>query len=154
MWDFDYHTFMPTCEANKPGGGGWQSSSLDLAKEWVILTTSAKTTTGKYYFEYLMNDPKFKKRLVERWDLYKGTWKSGLPAYIDQMASKIRTSESYNWSIWGSTNPSDINPNGDQNQDLSLKFQDAVNRMKQGFNDRWAWMDARMNEFRSQVGMN
>lgn len=161
MWDFDYHTFMPTCEADKPGGGGggwnggWQSSGrLDLAKEWVILTTSAKTTTGKYYFEYLMNDPKFKKRLVERWDLYKGTWKSGLPAYIDQMASKIRTSESYNWSIWGSTNPNDINPNGDQNQDLSLKFQDAVNRMKQGFNDRWAWMDARMEEFRSQVGMN
>lgn len=157
MWDFDYHTFMPTCEQNKPGsngGWGWNAEKVDLAKSWVILDLSAKTTTGEYYFQYLINDPKFKKRLVERWDMYKDTWRTGFPAYVDEMANKIRTSESYNWSIWGSTNVNDINPNGDQNQDLSLSFQNAVNRMKQGFSDRWTWLDGKMNEFRSQVGMN
>ena len=143
VWDFDYHTFMPTCNQN----------GKDLAKNWVILSTSAKTSSGKYYFEYLLKDDQFKRALVLRWDKYKNTWRNGLPAYIDQMADYIRVSEYYNWEIWGSNKVSDINPNGDQNQDLTLGFQGAVNRMKQGFLDRWDWMDARMNEFRNQLGM-
>ena len=134
---------MPTCNQN----------GKDLAKNWVILSTSAKTSSGKYYFEYLLKDDQFKRALVLRWDKYKNTWRNGLPAYIDQMADYIRVSEYYNWEIWGSNKVSDINPNGDQNQDLTLGFQGAVNRMKQGFLDRWDWMEARMNEFRSQLGM-
>lgn len=147
-WDFDYHTFMPTCQTNKPGSY-WEQ--IDLAKEWMILNTSAKTNSGKYYFEYLMRDKKFKKRTVERWDMYKNTWKAGFAEHIDMMADSIRTSESANWKIWGSSNPNDINPNGDQNQDLTLSFRDAVSRMKTGFNNRWNWMNGKMETFRKDV---
>ena len=150
MWDFDYHTFMPKCEENK-AGSFWEK--VDLAKEWTILSTSAKSVNGKYYFEYLLKDKKFKQRLVERWDMYKDIWKTGLPQYVDMMTDSLRVSESYNWQIWGSNNPNDINPNGDQNKDLTLGFQGAVDKMKQGFSDRWTWMNGKMNTFRSQVGM-
>lgn len=133
VWDFDYHTFMPTCKDND-----W--SSVDLAKEWVLLSTSAKTSSGKYYFEYLLKDPKFKNRLIERWDMHKDTWKQ-LPEYIDMMADSIRVSESFNWKIWGLRNP-----NGDQNKDKDLGFQGAVDRMKQGFNNRWDWLDDKIHK--------
>ena len=130
VWDFDYHTFMPTCN-----NGG-----KDLAKQWVVLNITAKSSTGRYYFSYLLKDSKFKNRLIERWDMYKDTWKE-LPAYIDTMADSIRVSESYNWDIWGL-----VNPGGDQNQDKDLGFQGAVNRMKQGFNARWEWIDVNIRK--------
>jgi len=130
VWDFDYHTFMPSCYTN----------GKDLAKEWVILNTSAKSSSGKYYYKYLLKDSKFKNRLIERWDMYKDTWKE-LPDYIDMMADSIRVSESYNWTIWGLNNPG-----GDQNQDKDLGFQGAINRMKQGFNARWEWIDVNIRK--------
>lgn len=147
-WDFDYHTFMPTNSTNKPGSY-WEQ--IDLATEWMILNTSAKSVNGKYYFEYLMKDKKFKKRVVERWDMYKNTWKAGFASHIDMMADSIRTSETRNWAIWGSSNPRDINPNGDQNQDLTLSFKEAVQRMESGFDKRWTWMNTKMEAFRKEV---
>ena len=57
------------------------------------------------------------------------------------MADSIRVSESFNWTIWGLNNPG-----GDQNQDKDLGFQGAVNRMKQGFNARWEWIDVNIRK--------
>lgn len=150
-WDFDYNTFMPTCKVNKPGSSWWNAEQVDLATEWQILSLSAKTTSGKYYFSYLLKDKKFKKRMVERWDMYKNVWKAGFTQHIDMMADSIRASEAANWKIWGSNYPNDINPNGDQNQDLTLSFKDAVKKMETGFTNRWNWMNTKMEAFRKEV---
>ena len=92
---------------------------------------------NKYYFSDLVKyDPEFKARLVERWNQYKNVWKEGFPAYVDEVAEKIRLSESYNWTIWGLNNP-----NGNQNGDENLSFQQAVDNIKEAFLKRWQWID-------------
>ena len=112
-WDFDYHTFMPSRSS------GWEA--LD--------------DPGFYYYA-MLQDPKFQDRLVERWNMYKDKFK-GLPDYINMMADSIRDSETANYERWGRIE----NSNGDQNEDLNLTFQEAVDKMIQGFNARWNWID-------------
>ena len=135
-WDFDYHTYMPSrssgwigLTAHKeqqqggwPWGGGWGGG-------W-------GNQNDDYYFYFLLKDPKFKKRLQERWNAQKGTFKQ-LTEYIDSMAVVLRDSEAANYAVWGAIN----NPNGDENEDQNLTFQNAINRMKDGFLKRWDWMD-------------
>lgn len=132
IWDFDFHTFMPTCPATNSD----DSKSYDLAKEWVVFRTSAKTKTGKYYYEYLLKDPQFKQKVVEHWNKYKYTWLNGFPEYIDRMADQIRISESINWTRWGRKIE-----NTDQNLDQTLPYQEAVDKVKEGFLQRWDWID-------------
>ena len=129
-WDFDYHTYMPSRssgwigltahkEQQQGGWGGWNNQQND-----------------DYYFYFLLKDSKFKKRLQERWNAQKGTFKQ-LTEYIDSMAVVLRDSEAANYAVWGAIN----NPNGDENEDQNLTFQNAINRMKDGFLKRWDWMD-------------
>ena len=132
IWDFDYHTFMPSCYVTNPD----DNKSYNLAREWNVFRTSAKTKTGKYYYEYLLKDPQFQQKVVERWNRYKYTWQNGFNDYIDMMADKIRISESINWTRWGGKIE-----NTDQNLDQTLKFQEAVDKMKEGFKQRWEWID-------------
>ena len=108
-WDFDFHTFIP-----------------DRAKFWA----GADKTL---YYPALIKDPKFRERLVERWDAQKEDLK-GLADYIDETADRIRLSESYNHKLW----PIEGN---DENGDTGMSFQAAVNRMRQAFLSKWDWMD-------------
>ena len=134
-WDFDYHTFMPSRstgwvgltahkEQQQGGWGGWNNQQND-----------------DYYFYFLLKDPKFKKRLQERWNAQKGTFKQ-LTEYVDSMAVVLRDSETANYAVWGPIN----NPNGDENEDKDLSFQEAVDRLKEGFLMRWSWMDQNIPE--------
>lgn len=140
VWDFDYHTFtlkeVSNGGWNWGGGGNSTSSESPRLRQWELIKMDNKDGNKYYFADLVKYDPQFKARLKQRWNQYKNVWKEGLPAYIDQMANYIRLSESYNWSKWGLNNP-----NGKQNGDEDLSFQEAVNAMKQAFQIRWQWMD-------------
>ena len=93
------------------------------------------------YYPALLKDEKFRERLVERWNAQKEALK-GLPEYLDQMADIIRESESVNHRMWP------INPPQAENGDEQLSFQQAVDRMKQAFLDKWEWMDKNIGNLR------
>ena len=128
-WDFDYHTFMPSRSSGWIGLTAHKEQQQGWGWGWT-------TPNDDYYFYFLLKDSKFKNRLKERWNAQKDTFKQ-LTEYIDSMAVVLRDSESANYAVWGAIN----NPNGDENEDQSLSFQNAINRMKDGFLQRWKWMD-------------
>ena len=72
--------------------------------------------------------------------MYKNDLK-GLPEYIDAQADRIRVSEGLNHAQWPIVN----NP---ENGDEDMSFQQAVDRAKQAFLDKWAWMDANIRNLR------
>lgn len=124
VWDFDMYTFRPYLYENH----------TEYSREWVVLSTKATSQTSRYYFEYLLRDPKFKESLIARWDLYKLKWRE-LPAYIDMMADSIWDSQELDRSLWYMKHR--FNHNGDRGS-----FNDAITRMKRGFNSRWEWIDS------------
>ncbi len=115
VWDFDYHVFIP-----------------DHTQKWV----GAKKSI---FYPALLKDEKFRSRLVERWNLQKDALK-GLPDYIDEMADRIRLSESYNIAMWPISN--------DENGDEKMTFQQSVDRIKKAFLDKWEWMDKNIGNLR------
>ncbi len=117
VWDFDYLTFM-TSRSSKWAGAN-QSS---------------------YYFKSLCSDPVFRARLVELWDLYKSNL-TGFEDYVNSMADQIRESEKFNTTMWGYSGQDQ-----DQNEDNTLDFQAAVNRMKTAFSNKLTWMDSKFND--------
>ena len=131
-WDFDYHTFMPS---RSSGWIGLTAHKEEQQQGWGW-GWGWTTPNDDYYFYFLLKDSKFKNRLKERWNAQKDTFKQ-LTEYIDSMAVVLRDSESANYAVWGTIN----NPNGDENEDQTLSFQNAINRMKDGFLQRWKWMD-------------
>ena len=91
------------------------------------------------FYPALLKDEKFRARLLERWELYKDDLKK-LPEYLDAQADYIRLSEQYNQALW----PIDNNENGDE----KMTFQQAVDRAKQAFLDKWNWMDRNVKNLR------
>ena len=149
VWDFDYHTFTLYNDASQ---GSAASGENPRIKQWELLKMDNKSSNNggwgwggssssenKYYFADLVKkSPKFKSRLLERWNQYKYVWKDSLPAYIDMMADSIRVSESVNISVWAqNTSLTNYKQNGDYN----LSFQGAVDAMKSAFLKRWEWLD-------------
>ncbi|MBO7588922.1 MAG: CotH kinase family protein [Bacteroidaceae bacterium] len=128
VWDFDYHTFMPS-RANQ-----WEALSLSSkVNQWGWWGGQSQS---KFYYTSLLKDPAFKNRLVERWNMLKVKF-AGLPEYIDMMADSIRSSEEWNYKVWGRIQ----NGSGDENSDIDLTFQQSVDKMKEGFRKKFKWMD-------------
>lgn len=128
VWDFDYHTFMPNLYENK----------IEMTEHWVMLETSHKTSEGKYYFEYLLKDDKFRDSLVAHWDRYKDAWKK-LPDYIDVMVDSLSESEKLNRDLWY------MKTRNSQNNDRG-PYKDAIRKMKMGFDRRWNWIDRNIHK--------
>lgn len=116
VWDFDYHGFVPT-----------------YSNQWV-------GATATLYYKALYKDEKFRQRMLEKWEEEKPLF-AKLPDYIDEIAEKIRISESINHNKW----PIKNNP---ENGDEDLKFDDAIKRMKDAFNKKLDWMDSHILELR------
>ena len=114
VWDFDYHVFCPI------GAFTW---------------AGAKKTM---FYPALRKDPKFKARLIERWNARKEDLKR-LPDYIDSQADYIRISESVNQQIW----PITVFENGDE----TMSFQESIDRIKNAFLDKWTWMDTNISKY-------
>ena len=130
VWDFDYHTFMPTCYEN----------GVDLTKNWAMLKTGAKTGSGRYYFETMLQDPEFRDSLIARWNVLKVKF-AELPQYIELMADSIRESERFNRILWFDKT------SNTQNNDRG-SFDYAISRMIQGFWARYDWLDENINGLR------
>lgn len=93
------------------------------------------------YYPALYKDEKFRERMIGLWDSKKDDLLK-LTDYIDIMADRIRLSEEYNHAIWPI--PSSQNENGDE----QMTFQQAVDRIKEGFTEKWKWMDAHIGQLR------
>ena len=131
MWDFDYHTFTLYNDYEN-NNSSWSSSENQRLYQWEILKMTNKGG-GRYYFSDLKRDPQFKALLIKRWNKYKVVWKAGFEDYVDQMAEKIRVSESYNQKLWGYPSR--------QNGDWCLTFDQAIKALKTAFNKRMTWID-------------
>lgn len=94
--------------------------------------------TRTMYYPYLLKDDKFKQRLIEIWDERKNEFK-GLSEYLDKMTEYLALSAGANHKMW---------PLGDQKQngDEDLSFEYAVDRMKEGFEAKWNWMDRNISK--------
>ena len=85
-----------------------------------------------YYYNFLYQDSKFTSRMQELWDSKKDEFLK-LTDYIDEMADRIRLSEEFNHEMW----PIDR----DQNGDAQMTFDEAIERIKEGFTKKLTWMD-------------
>lgn len=92
-----------------------------------------------YYYYYLCKDPVFKARMLSLWDQYKEIiTPEAFNEYIDQMANYLRLSEEFNTRMWGNNNTSQDQA---QNGDNTKTFQEAVDLMKQAFEEKRQFMD-------------
>ena len=116
VWDFDYLTFTPN-----------QSS------KWV---GASKTN---YYYYYLCRDNTFRTEMKQIWEATKNNF-VGLPDYIEQQKEYIKLSAEFDGEMWWNTQ---AHGNKDQNQngELNMSFDAAVERIKGCFNTKWSFMD-------------
>lgn len=130
MWDYDYHTFTLYGDFEY-GNTTWNNTENQRLYQWEIMKMTNKN--GTYYFSDLKRNPEFKALLVERWNTLKEVWKEGFEDYVDEVAEKIRVSESYNQQLWGYPSR--------ENGDWQLTFDKAIQALKTAFNKRWTWID-------------
>ena len=114
VWDFDWGTFIPKEKYNYVSMG------------------------QKYYVYRMFQDKEFRKLIKERWEGYKAAL-SGIPAYIDKIASTLTESDKLNIQMWPI--------NRTTNQDESLSYTEAVARLKQAYEGKLQWLDNNINTF-------
>lgn len=85
VWDFDYHTFVPSRTAQ------WAGANKTI------------------YYPALLKDQKFRERLLERWNTQKDGLKE-LASWIDATAERLALSEGFNDALWPISN----SENGDE----------------------------------------
>ncbi len=141
LWDFDQTTFL--------GSQSWLHADY--------IPTSSEYTTLEYralYYKQLFRDPKFRKKVKERWETLYGAFLNGTPAFIDQELAKISESLDQNWidvgeaetmGIWGLT--ASEKSNGGRNHDKNLKSSEAILRLKKYFLQRLNWMDTQIRKW-------
>lgn len=90
------------------------------------------------YFKDLYKDPVFAKRLQEKWNEFKNSWKSTIPTYIDDLYDQLARSAKRNevmwpdwWGGWNYPNKS---------------YETCITEMKSAFNTQWSYMELMINE--------
>ena len=79
-WDFDAWTF---------------ETLSDQDRNWNLNTA--------FYYSKLFEDPVFKKRLQEKWNVFKPIWESEIPKYIEEQYNMIHRAAERNeikWAHW------------------------------------------------------
>lgn len=103
----------------------WETYMPSYASQYRISTA--------LYYERLLQDPYFVSVVKQRWSQYKESFRT-LPEFIQQKADEIRSSESFNYAMWPVTS--------NVNKDINLPFDSAVERMIQGYNQKFNWLDS------------
>ena len=103
-----------------------------LSHQWAGVTKTV-------YYPALIKDEKFRARMMELWEKDKEKF-AGFAAYVDEMAEKIRISEEVNHELWPISNR--------ENGDETMTFQQAVNRIKEGFSLKLDWMDSNLGKLK------
>ncbi len=91
------------------------------------------------YYDRLFQDPVFKARAKERWIALKDKF-STIPNFISSEAEKLTRSANLNIALW----PLDGRT---INQDESLSYQEATNKMKTWYQERVNWMDIQISSW-------
>lgn len=157
VWDFDWQTFViPELvhEATSRYGGGydcrdageWLYGASKLASRWPIIIGTADYKNDKPYMWYplLFKDADFRTKVQERWrNIYPALLR--VAASIEELADENRLSDTFNSAMWPIT-PTLKNSSGAAfNGDDEMSFDDAVETLKQAYNERLEWMNAQIN---------
>lgn len=135
VWDFDYKTFISKLVTTSTNWHGTTTTEENRSQKWV------GANNQNYYYYYLCKDPVFKARMLSLWDQYKKIiTPDAFNEYIDQMADHLRLSEEFNTAMWGVKDGKDQKQNGDHEK----SFQEAVDLMKQAFEEKRAFMDTNL----------
>lgn len=89
------------------------------------------------YYPKLFQNPTFIARVKERWALLNPEFKK-ISAFIENEAKKISQSEKMNHSLWPITQS--------VNEDESLTFDEAVQRMKAAYEEKLQWLDGAISK--------
>lgn len=88
------------------------------------------------YYPELFTDSSFKSMVKERWSMWKSKLET-IPQYIDEQKELLRKSDEMNIEMW----PISKLENGDEN----MNFDDAVERLKDAYMAKLAFLDSYIN---------
>jgi hypothetical protein len=126
-----------SCYMHKDNGG-----KLYAGPVWDFDLTTFKASTNFHimnkcmWYPKLFSDPFFKQIAKQRWELLKPNLISVIN-YIDMQKNYIQNSAITNWEIW--------TINSGSNQDETLPWTEAVERMKTNYTNRLNWLDAQIS---------
>ena len=102
--------------------------------DWMSFVPGRKGVllTSALWYGYLFNHDSFKILVKERWTALKPEFEKVF-TYIDEKAEYIRESNEINLKMWPVTQ--------NVNEDIDLSFDDAVNRMKEAYQERITELD-------------
>ena len=102
--------------------------------DWMSFVPGRKGVllTSALWYGYLFNHDSFKSLVKERWTALKPEFEKVF-TYIDEKAEYIRESNEINLEMWPVTQ--------NVNEDIDLSFDDAVNRMKEAYQERITELD-------------
>ena len=115
VWDFDWHTFIPS-------------------------EASSYTIKNAIYYSRLFNDPIFVSEIQTRWALYKSNF-DAIPDYIRAVAAQIKKSNEIDYIMW----PLTAHGYGVINGDQDMSFDDAVDRLINAYTAKLHWLDQQIN---------
>ena len=90
------------------------------------------STRNSIYYGRLFNDPLFVQRVKERWNILKPKFET-IGDFIDDEKNRLLKSADINIEMW----PISIRVNEDE----TLPYNDAVERMKSAYNAKLQWLD-------------
>ena len=106
--------------------------------DWDTFTPESRLiNNNSMWFSALFQYAEFREMLKARWNVLKGPW-SSITSFIDETREEIRASWEFNVTLWP-------NISNGVNGDISLPYDDAVNRMKNSFINRLNSLDAIIN---------
>ena len=92
----------------------------------------------KYYFHRLFQDKEIRRIIKERGNSFKGGLAT-IPDYVDAISSTLDASDAINSLMWPI--------NRDTNQDETLSYHDAVERLKKAFREKYDWLDSNIQTY-------
>ena len=92
----------------------------------------------KYYFNRLFQDAGIRRLIKERWNSFKGAL-SDIPEYVDAISSTLYASDAINSVMWPI--------NRTTNQDESLGYKEAVERLKKAYREKYDWLDSNIQTY-------
>ncbi|MBO7602845.1 MAG: CotH kinase family protein [Bacteroidales bacterium] len=92
----------------------------------------------KYYFHQLFQDKEIRSLIKTRWNNCKHNL-TDIPDYIDAISSTLYASDAINSEMWPISRTT--------NQDESLDYRQAVERLKEAFRGKYEWLDSNIQTF-------
>lgn len=130
LWDFDLTL----------GNCGYHHSSVGSGpdKFW-ILTVDSYSKPGENWFNLMIKDPAFVKRLKDRWNELKPSF-DRIPTFIDQQAKILEKAQERNFEVW------DINETITWVMMPSLgSYSAEVDYLRKFYKARLQWLDTEIN---------